>query len=53
MADIDSPEALTEVRAFKQMMKAKGKGKDDGPLPKPKAPRVPKGLTTLDPGGNG
>ena len=28
VADIDSPEALLEVRAFKQMMKAKGKGKD-------------------------
>jgi uncharacterized HhH-GPD family protein len=28
IADVDSPEALLEVRAFKQMMKAKGKGKD-------------------------
>ena len=29
IADVDSPEALLEVRAFKQMMKAKGKGKAD------------------------
>ncbi len=29
VADIDSPEALQEVRAFKQMMKQKGKGKAD------------------------
>ncbi len=28
VADIDSPDALAEVRAFKRMMKAKGKGKD-------------------------
>jgi uncharacterized HhH-GPD family protein len=28
VADVDSAEALLEVRAFKQMMKAKGKGKD-------------------------
>jgi uncharacterized HhH-GPD family protein len=28
VADIDSAEALLEVRTFKQMMKAKGKGKD-------------------------
>ena len=28
IADVDSPEALLSVRAFKQMMKAKGKGKD-------------------------
>ena len=28
IADVDSAEALLEVRAFKQMMKAKGKGKD-------------------------
>jgi uncharacterized HhH-GPD family protein len=28
VADIDSPEALAEVRAFKKLMKAKGKGKD-------------------------
>jgi uncharacterized HhH-GPD family protein len=28
IADVDSPEALLEVRAFKKMMKAKGKGKD-------------------------
>ena len=28
IADVDSPEALLEVRAFKQMMKAEGKGKD-------------------------
>ncbi len=28
VADIDSPDALAEVRAFKKMMKAKGKGKD-------------------------
>ncbi len=48
VADVDSPEALLDVRAFKQMMKAKNKGKDDGPLPKPKAPRVPKGLTSPD-----
>lgn len=28
VADIDSPDALAEVRAFKKMMKAHGKGKD-------------------------
>ena len=28
VADVDSAEALLEVRAFKQMMKAKGRGKD-------------------------
>ena len=28
VADIDSPESLHEVRAFKKLMKAKGKGKD-------------------------
>jgi uncharacterized HhH-GPD family protein len=28
VADVSSPEALLEVRAFKKMMKAKGKGKD-------------------------
>jgi uncharacterized HhH-GPD family protein len=28
IADVGSPEALLEVRAFKKMMKAKGKGKD-------------------------
>jgi uncharacterized HhH-GPD family protein len=28
VADVDSPDALLEVRAFKKMMKAKGKGKD-------------------------
>ena len=28
VADVDSPEALLEVRAFKKMMKEKGKGKD-------------------------
>jgi uncharacterized HhH-GPD family protein len=28
IADVDSPEALLEVRAFKKLMKAKGKGKD-------------------------
>lgn len=28
VADVSSPEALLEVRAFKAMMKAKGKGKD-------------------------
>lgn len=28
VADIDSPDALAEVRAFKKMMKAQGKGKD-------------------------
>jgi uncharacterized HhH-GPD family protein len=42
VADIDSPEALAEVRAFKQMMKAKGKGKDSENLPAPKPPRMPK-----------
>jgi uncharacterized HhH-GPD family protein len=50
IADVDGPEALVRVREFKRMMKAKGKGKDDGPLPAPKAPRVPKGLTSPDPG---
>jgi uncharacterized HhH-GPD family protein len=50
IADVDGPDALTKVREFKRMMKAKGKAKDDGPLPAPKAPRVPKGLTTPDPG---
>jgi uncharacterized HhH-GPD family protein len=49
IADVDGPEALTKVREFKRMMKAQGKAKDDGPLPKPKAPRVPKGLTTPGP----
>ena len=29
VADIDSPEALKRVRAFKQEQKAKGKGKAD------------------------
>jgi uncharacterized HhH-GPD family protein len=29
VADIDSPEALREVRAFKKLMKSKGKGKAD------------------------
>jgi uncharacterized HhH-GPD family protein len=28
VADVDSAESLLEVRAFKKMMKAKGKGKD-------------------------
>jgi uncharacterized HhH-GPD family protein len=28
VADVSSPDALLEVRAFKQMMKAQGKGKD-------------------------
>jgi uncharacterized HhH-GPD family protein len=28
VADVDSPESLVEVRAFKKLMKAKGKGKD-------------------------
>ena len=42
VADVDSPDALLEVRAFKQMMKAKGKGKDSAELPKLKAPRMPK-----------
>jgi len=28
VADVDSPDALLEVRAFKKMMKEKGKGKD-------------------------
>jgi uncharacterized HhH-GPD family protein len=50
VADVDSAETLERVRLFKQMKKAEGKAKDDGPLPKPKAPRVPKGLTTPDPG---
>jgi uncharacterized HhH-GPD family protein len=49
VADVDSAETLQRVREFKQMKKAQGKGKDDAPLPKPKAPRVPKGLTTPDP----
>ena len=31
VADADSPEHLDEVRAFKKMMKAKGKGKDGTP----------------------
>jgi uncharacterized HhH-GPD family protein len=42
VADIDSPEALHEVRAFKQMMKAKGKDKDSSELPKLRPPRMPK-----------
>jgi uncharacterized HhH-GPD family protein len=42
VADVDSAEALAEVRAFKQMMKAKNKGKDSQDLPKPRAPRMPK-----------
>jgi uncharacterized HhH-GPD family protein len=42
VADVDSPEALAEVRAFKQMMKAKGKGKDATDLPAPRAPRMPR-----------
>ena len=29
VADIDSPEALAEVRAWKKAQKAKGKGKAD------------------------
>jgi uncharacterized HhH-GPD family protein len=49
VADVDSPEALLDVRAFKQMKKLEGKAKDDGPLPKLKAPRVPKGLLTGEP----
>jgi uncharacterized HhH-GPD family protein len=49
VADIDGPDALAKVREFKRAMKAQGKAKDDGPLPKPKAPRVPKGLTTPGP----
>lgn len=59
IADVDSPASLLDVRAFKQRKKLEGKGKDEGPLPKGysaepqkplKAPRVPKGLTTPDPG---
>ncbi len=50
IADVDSPQSLLEVRLFKQAMKAKGKGKDDEPLPKLKAPRVPKGLLSGEPG---
>ena len=42
VADVDSAEALAEVRAFKQMMKAKNKGKDSADLPKPRPPRMPK-----------
>jgi len=42
VADVDSPDALAEVRAFKQMMKAKNKGKDSADLPKPRPPRMPK-----------
>jgi uncharacterized HhH-GPD family protein len=34
VADVDSAEALAQVRAFKQMMKAKNKGKDSADLPK-------------------
>ena len=49
VADVDSPESLLDVRAFKQMKKLEGKAKDDGPLPKLKAPRVPKGLLTGEP----
>jgi uncharacterized HhH-GPD family protein len=49
VADVDSQMSLMEVRAFKQMKKAEGRAKDDGPLPKPKAPRVPKGLLTGEP----
>jgi uncharacterized HhH-GPD family protein len=49
VADVDSAESLLEVRAFKQMKKLEGKAKDDGPLPKLKAPRVPKGLLTGEP----
>jgi uncharacterized HhH-GPD family protein len=50
VADVDSAETLQRVREFKQRKKADGKAKDDGPLPKPKASRVPKGLTAPDPG---
>ena len=42
VAAVDSPEALAEVRAFKQVMKAANKGKDSADLPKPRAPRMPK-----------
>ncbi|MDQ2649155.1 MAG: Fe-S cluster assembly protein HesB [Actinomycetota bacterium] len=48
VADIDSAQALAEVRAFKQRKKLDGKLDPDAPLPKPKAPRVPKGLLTSD-----
>ena len=49
VADVDSADALQQVRAFKQRKKAASKGDDDAELPKLKAPRVPKGLTTPDP----
>ena len=49
VADVDSQESLLDVRSFKQRKKAEGRAKDDGPLPKPKAPRVPKGLLTGEP----
>jgi uncharacterized HhH-GPD family protein len=42
VADVDSAGALAEVRAFKQVMKAKNKGKDSADLPTPRAPRMPK-----------
>lgn len=44
VADIDSAEALAEVRAFKQRKKLDGKVDPGAPVPQPKAPRVPKGL---------
>ncbi len=47
IADVDSQASLLEVRAFKQRKKA-GATPDDGPLPPPKAPRVPLGLTDPD-----
>jgi uncharacterized HhH-GPD family protein len=49
VADVDSAETLQRVREFKQRKKAEGKGKDDSPLPKLQAPRVPKGLLTGEP----
>jgi uncharacterized HhH-GPD family protein len=47
IADVDSRDSLLEVRAFKQRKKA-GMRPEDGPLPAPKAPRVPLGLTDPD-----
>jgi uncharacterized HhH-GPD family protein len=47
IADVDSQASLLEVRAFKQRKKA-GATPEDGPLPPPKAPRVPLGLTDPD-----
>ena len=49
VADIDSAESLMAVRAFKQRKKLDGKLQADDPLPKPKAPRVPRGLLSGEP----